>query len=615
VSLDSGEAEDFSVSRGELSGWVTRTHRADANSTGKPRQENAVTGLAPLRCVDRAQRELTPAIAAEQQYRWLIEHSPVAICVHADGRYVYVNQTLVRKIGAQSADQLLGRKITDFIHPDSLAAVREQIAARRHDGDMSPPLELVIVTLDGMTREVEAQAIRTQWEGRPAHKVVFRDVAAQNATEANLRFQAALVDHVSDAIISTTMTGFVTSWNPAAEAIYNRSAVDALGLPIGEVVGADLDLAAIVAGGGVVSTHHRAGDGSERAVRVSVSRMNDGYVVLCANQTALRRVERQCEAVVASLQEGVVVIGADGTVESVNPATVRIFGGRMTEGLHVVEFAKVAEVPVYDANGRLLTWDQRPVMETLKHSPRRGCIYGLDRLGDGERIWVSINWSLLDPGDPVRSSVLMSIVDITEQHNAHQQLAYQATHDVLTGLPNRAHLVTLINDAVGPAEYRWGAVLYIDLDKFKVINDELGHHAGDTVLEVAAQRLRAALGPDDVVGRVGGDEFVALLAAPIQRAKVNALVRRLHTALRRPIRIPGVSGCEPASRVQVGASIGVVAVCPDEQRCAAEILRAADAAMYQAKATGTATCHSGEIVEAAVLPKKPARRAGQPVRT
>jgi diguanylate cyclase (GGDEF)-like protein/PAS domain S-box-containing protein len=571
-----------------------------------------VQGIA-LKGINRAQQctlESPLADAAEQQYRWLIEHSPVAICVHADGRYVYVNQTLLRKVGARSADQLLGRKITDFIHPDSLAAVRRQIAARQHDGDMSPPLELVIVTLDGMARQVEALAIRTQWEGRPAHKVVFRDVSAQKAAEANLRFQAALVDHVSDAIISTTTTGFVTSWNPAAETIYNRSAVDALGLPIGEVVGTDLDLAAIVAGGGVVSTHHRAGDGSERAVRVSVSPMTDGYVVLCANQTALRRIEQQCQAVVACLQEGVVVIGADGSVESVNPATLRIFGGPITGGVDVADFAKAAEVPVYDANGRLLTWDQRPVMETLKRSPRRGCVYGLDRFSDGERIWVSINWSLLDPGDPDRSSVLMSIVDITDQHNAHQQLAYQATHDVLTGLPNRSHLVGLLNDAIGSAEYRWGAALFIDLDKFKAINDELGHHAGDTVLEVISQRLRAALGPDNVVGRVGGDEFVALLAAPIQRARVNALVRRLHTALRRPIRISGVSACAPTRRVQVGASIGVVAVPPDEQRCAAEILCAADAAMYRAKTTGAPTCHSGDVAEAAVLRKKPARGAG-----
>ncbi|HYY00430.1 MAG TPA: diguanylate cyclase [Mycobacterium sp.] len=576
-----------------------------------------MTGIA-LKSSERAQSftlaEQPQDIEADQRYRWLLDHSPVAMCVHADGHYVYVNQTLVRKMGAQSAGQLLGRKITDFIHPDSRAAVRAQIAARQDEGDATPPLEMAIVTLDGVTREVEALAIQTQWDGRPAHKVVFRDVSERKASEAHLRLQAALVAHVSDAFISTTASGCVTSWNPAAEAIYQRSAVDALGLPIGGVVGADLDLAGIVAGGGVVHTTHRAADGSELAVRMAVSRMDDGYVVLCANHTGLRRIEQTCQTVVASLQEGVVVIGADGTVESANPATLRIVGQSMT-GVGAVEFAKVAEVPVYDANGRLLTWNQRPVMENLKRSPRRGCIYGLDRFSDGERIWVSINWSLLDPSDPDRSSVLMSIVDITDQHNAHRQLAYQATHDVLTGLPNRAHLVELINDAIGSAEYRWGAVLFIDLDKFKVINDELGHHAGDTVLEIASQRLRAALGPDDVVGRVGGDEFVALLAAPIQRVKVNALVRRLHTALRKPIRIRAVSDCTPTRRVNIGASIGVVAVHSDEQRCAAEILRAADAAMYQAKTTGGTTCHYSENASAPARGRRPSRRAARPVRT
>ena len=558
--------------------------------------------------------EQSQEIEADQQYRWLLDHSPVAMCVHADGRYVYVNQTLVRKMGAQSASQLLGRKITDFIHPDSRGAVRAQIAARQLEGDTTPPLEMAIVTLDGVTREVEALAIQTQWEGRPAHKVVFRDVSAQKATEARLRLQAALVAHVCDAFISTTTSGCVTSWNPAAEAIYQRSAVDALGLPIGRVVGADLDLAVIVAGGGVVHTTHRAADGSELAVRMAVSRMDDGYVVLCANHTALRRIEQTCQTVVASLQQGVVVIGADGTVESANPATLRIFGQSVT-GVGAVGFAKVAEVPVYDANGRLLTWNERPVMEILKRSPRSGGIYGLDRFSDGARIWVSINWSLLDPSDPDRSSVLMSIVDITDQHNAHRQLAYQATHDVLTGLPNRAHLVALINDAIGSAEYRWGAVLFIDFDKFKIINDELGHHAGDTVLEVAAQRLRAALGPDDVVGRVGGDEFVALLAAPIQRVRVNALVRRLHAALRKPIRIPAVSDCTPTRRVHIGASIGVVAVRVDEKRCAAEILRAADAAMYQAKTTGGTTCYYSESASAPAGRRPRSRRAAQPFRT
>ena len=136
----------------------------------------AQSGLLPLS---------TPLVGgAEEQFRWLVEHSPVAMCVHVDGRYVYVNRTLMRKMAARSADQLLGRKISEFVHPDSLVAVRAQIASRQHDGDMSPPLEMAIVTLEGATRHVEAMAVRTLWEGRPAHKVVFRDVSEQKATEA-----------------------------------------------------------------------------------------------------------------------------------------------------------------------------------------------------------------------------------------------------------------------------------------------------------------------------------------------------------------------------------------------------------------------------------------------
>ncbi len=107
----------------------------------------------------------------------------------------------------------------------------------------------------------------------------------------------------------------------------------------------------------------------------------------------------------SSLEEGVIVIGPSGAVESVNPAALRILG---VPGVDGVELAKVATVPVYDANGRLLSADQRPVLETLTSRPTRGGIYGVDRRGDGRRTWVSANWSLLDATDPSRSSVLVS---------------------------------------------------------------------------------------------------------------------------------------------------------------------------------------------------------------
>jgi diguanylate cyclase (GGDEF)-like protein/PAS domain S-box-containing protein len=533
---------------------------------------------------------------AEQPYRWLMDHNPVAIGVHVNGRYVYVNETLVRKMAAQSASQFIGRHVTDFVHPNSLAAVQARVAARQHeqdtstphDGDTFPPMELLICAFDGTVREVEALAAWTRWEGKPAHQVIFRDLTVQRATETSLRFQAALVAHASDAIISTTLSGEVTSWNPAAEAIYGRSALKAMGLPIGEAVGAVLDPAAIIASGGVVHANHCSADGASRSVCVSVSRMDAGYVVLCADQTALRRAEQHFQTVVASLDEGVMVIAGDGEVQSVNPAALRILGLRAT-GVDGVELVKAVTVPVYDAKGRLLSSDQRPVLETLTTSPQRDQVYGVDRLGDGRRIWISANWSFLDPTDPHRSSVLVSFNDITEQHNAHQRLIHQATHDLVTGLPNRAYIVELVTEAIICDEPRLGAVLFIDMDKFKSINDALGHHAGDTVLQIAGQRLRRALRLNDIVGRVGGDEFVALLAAPIERAEVDGLVNQLHAALEKPIVVESENGCTITASIRISASIGIVTLRVDERRGAVEILRDADLAMYEAKSTGQAT--------------------------
>jgi diguanylate cyclase (GGDEF)-like protein len=202
---------------------------------------------------------------------------------------------------------------------------------------------------------------------------------------------------------------------------------------------------------------------------------------------------------------------------------------------------------------------------------------------------VSVNWSHLDPTDPIRSSVLISFVDITESHNVHQQLLHQATHDLLTGLPNRARMLALVTESISTGQDRLGAVLFMDFDNFKAINDALGHHAGDTVLRIAAQRLNQALRPDDVVGRVGGDEFVALLSAPIQPSEIDDIANRLHAALAEPIPVTHEIDSTATSYVWISASIGLVTVQSNEGRDAAEILRDADSAMYEAKRTGQAT--------------------------
>jgi diguanylate cyclase (GGDEF)-like protein/PAS domain S-box-containing protein len=520
----------------------------------------------------------------EQRYRRLLDHSPDAIVVHEGGRVVYINPAGVRRIGAQSSAELVGHVITEFVHPDSVPAMLARIACQRHEGDTSLPSEAVMLRCDGTTFDVEAVSVLTVWEGRPAYQVMFRDMSAQKAAEAAQRYQAALVNQVSDAIIATTFDGIVTTWNPAAEAIYRRPAARALALPASTAVGAPLDPAAIIAHGGIVHGSHHAADGTALDVRVSATATDNGYVLVCTDRTALRRAEQHFQTVVTALDSGVAVVGSDGRVESSNPAADRIFG----TALEIVKNRpanRAFDFPIYDTNGHLIGADRHPLTRIRQTgTPISDYVFGVDRY-DGQRVLLCAGYRLLNPDDPQYSAVLISLTDITAQRTASERLAYEATHDSLTGLPNRAHVVTRVTEALGSGDRdALAAVLFIDLDNLKTINDSLGHDAGDHVLRSAAQRLCRAVRPDDVVARLGGDEFVALLIGQIARPALDALADGLHATLSEPVIFEGVT-------LRIGASIGIVVIENNEPRGVAQILRDADTAMYAAKTTGRGKSH------------------------
>ncbi|HZO94746.1 MAG TPA: EAL domain-containing protein [Candidatus Baltobacteraceae bacterium] len=161
------------------------------------------------------------------------------------------------------------------------------------------------------------------------------------------------------------------------------------------------------------------------------------------------------------------------------------------------------------------------------------------------------------------------------------RLRHEATHDALTGLPNRTffqeRLAATLDHARANPESVF-AVLFIDLDEFKSINDSLGHMAGDAMLMGVADRMRATIGSDDFIARIGGDEFALLLARRGDRREVEDLVQRIQNALVTPMLIEGRA-------VYNTASIGIAPIEPTEERIE-EVLRNADTAMYHAKALG-----------------------------
>lgn len=158
-----------------------------------------------------------------------------------------------------------------------------------------------------------------------------------------------------------------------------------------------------------------------------------------------------------------------------------------------------------------------------------------------------------------------------------ERFAYQATHDQLTGLCNRDLFASHAHKAIqfALAENVKAAIIYIDLDDFKPINDTHGHHIGDEVLKISAQRLRQAVRSSDSVARLGGDEFAVLLHGAINRSVIAAVAEKILVSLRGQMEVDGLS-------LQVAASIGVIII-PDDGTRLDLVLKLADGAMYQAK--------------------------------
>lgn len=193
------------------------------------------------------------------------------------------------------------------------------------------------------------------------------------------------------------------------------------------------------------------------------------------------------------------------------------------------------------------------------------------RRRDGEFIWARTRVSTTE--DDGVMLAITHIEDVTEQRRAAEQLRYAARHDELTGLPNRSYLMHMLHDRLAMAQVDAVAVLFVDLDQFKVINDSLGHEVGDQLIQEVSRRLRSALRDDDVLARFGGDEFIAVLGGePVDVAE------RLRRAVHPPVDVG-------EHELFVTASIGYasnheIGMSPND------MLRDADAAMYRAKARG-----------------------------
>ena len=292
----------------------------------------------------------------------------------------------------------------------------------------------------------------------------------------------------------------------------------------------------------------------------------------------LRRSERQFRAIIERSSDAVTILDPEGTLIYAGPSTSRILGFTPEELVN----RNIFDVVHPESHAALTSM----LAEVVQDPGRTGIAQYRAWHKDGTwRFMEGVATNLLN--EPAVEGIVVNSRDITEHKLLEEQLSRQAFYDSLTGLPNRALFMDRLDQAVGRANryrddiYPAIAVFFLDLDDFKIINDSLGHAAGDTLLSAVGRRLLTSLRPGDTAARFGGDEFTILLEDISQGRDVVKVAERLLESLRRPYQLDG-------HEVFVTGSIGISVSRPSQFR-SADLLRDADVALYRAKALGKAT--------------------------
>jgi len=333
-------------------------------------------------------------------------------------------------------------------------------------------------------------------------------------------------------------------------------------------------------------------DGADQALLEAIAAVAAGAFTNADLYEQGRHQRERLAAITASLGEGVCALDGQGCITFMNPAAAAMLERAAVGG---ATGANVVDAP-FDLAPSFLLVPARRAMETLQTVRHDDTVF---TRRTGASFPVAFTASPITEEGETAGAVLV-FRDITERKAFEEQLARHAFHDELTGLANRRLFIDHLDHALRRSERsaEVHAVLFADVDRFKVINDSLGHHAGDELLVAIAARIGAAVRPGDVLARFGGDEFTVLLEAIDDVGDAVTVADRISDRMREPIVLS--DGHEIVATVSVGVALSADGKSRDD------VLHDADVAMYQAKAKGrTGRC---EIFDVSAMGARSAER-------
>ena len=567
---------------------------------------------------------------SEERYRQLIDASPDGVAVSQEGKMLLVNPAYLRLMGANSMEEIQALPLSERVHPDYREIVNERMKAV-HLGLSAPPMEQKSIRVDGSTIEVEAQSEPIVFNKRPAALSILRDISERKRAERALinsehRYRQ-LIELLPDPVF--VLDGDHVVFSNAGTRRLLDLAPEFADRPLGLVdLAPEADRAVLRGLLESVSLGRRP-----RTSEIKLNQ-NKGQVSVEVRAAAIDVDGRKCALIIArdlsqrqraeELQSALYRIAQASTrslslealfseihdiVAELMYAKNFFIGLLDEEGTHLTfpyfkdEFDQAPPQPLsledslsgyVIRSGEPLLADQRAIEELEKS--RMVKTYGHDATS-----WIGVplirgnaTFGILvvqsyDPNHrhgPADRDLLTfvsgHIAETIERKQKDEQIHSLAYIDSLTGLPNRFLFDDRLDTALALADRHRTpvAVLFVDLDRFKLVNDTLGHSVGDGVLRLVSARLASRLRESDTLARRGGDEFIAILPDTDQRGAIN-VAQKLVDALRQPLDAAG-------SEVLVTASVGV-AMFPDNGGDRETLLKAADLAMYGAKEMGRDT--------------------------